>query len=592
MTRSLRWTLLLGVLLVLGLGVAACGGDDDEGDEQGTAQGTPAEGKRGGKLTSLWAGDVDFIDPGQTYYQLGTHIVRATQSTLYNPKVDDASVAEPQLADGDPQIAEDGCTVTVKIKQGVRFSPPVDREVTSADVKYGIERGFFNTVNNGYAGAYFGPLRGAEVGVEPGTKIAGIETPDDQTVEFNLQPEEGEDACPGGVLAGALQMPLAAPVPEDYAAEFDAKNPSTYGQNQVSTGPYMVENNAQGKAIGYEAGRRIHLVRNPNWDQSLDNRPAYLDEIEIQQGNDDPVVSSREVLEGQSMISGDQVPPPAILREAVTQRKDQLALVPSGGGRWAAMNSTIPPFDDINVRKAVIAGFDREALRLARGGEVVGDIPTHYIPPGMAGFEEAGGAEGFGLDFMANPKGDPELSAQYFREAGYESGKYEGSEELLMVGENAGVDERVAEVAAEQFSKLGFNIKLRKVTGDAMYTKFCNVPAAKVAICPNVGWLKDFPDPVTYLDPTFNGENILDQNNNNWTQLDDPALNEEMNAAKLISDPAERAEAWAEIDRKVTEMAPAVNYIWDDQPSLRSENVVGVMDADNALWSLSHTSLR
>jgi peptide/nickel transport system substrate-binding protein len=593
MTRSLKWTLLLGVLLALAVGVAACGGDDDDtGGEQGTTQGTPAEGKRGGKLTALWAADVDFIDPGQTYYQMGTQIVRATQATLYNPKVDDSSVAEPQLAESDPQISEDGCTVTVKIKQGVRFSPPVDREVTSADVKYAIERGFFNTVNNGYAEAYFGPVKGAEVGVDPGTKIPGIQTPDDATVEFNLQPAEGEDKCPGGVLAGALQMPLSAPVPEDYAKKFDAKNPSNYGQNQVATGPYMIENDAQGKAVGYEAGRRIHLVRNPNWDESLDNRPAYLDEIEVQQGNDDPVVSSRQVLDGDSMISGDQVPPPSVLREAVTQKKDQLALVPSGGGRWVAMNTTVKPFDDINVRKAVAAGFDRDAMRLTRGGEVVGDIPTHYIPPGMSGFDEAGGMEGPGLDFMANPKGDMNLAADYFRKAGFESGKYEGTDELLMVGENAGVDEKAAEVAAEQFSKLGFKVNLRKVTGDAMYTKFCNVPAQNVAICPNVGWLKDFPDPQTYLDPTFNGDNILPQNNSNWSELNVPALNDEMNAAKLLSDPQERADAWAEIDKKVSEEAPAVNWIWDKQANLRSENVAGVIDADNALWSFSHTSLR
>jgi peptide/nickel transport system substrate-binding protein len=240
----------------------------------------------------------------------------------------------------------------------------------------------------------------------------------------------------------------------------------------------------------------------------------------------------------------------------------------------------------------VIAGFDRDAMRLTRGGEVIGDIPTHYIPPGIAGFEEAGGQEGFGLDFMANPKGDMNLAAEYFREAGFESGRYEGTEELLMVGENAGVDARAAEVAAEQFEKMGFRINLRQVTGDAMYTKFCNVPAAKVAICPNVGWLKDFADPQTYLDPTFNGENIVDVNNSNWSQLDDPELNQQMNEAKLVTDPAERAQAWAEVDRKITELAPAVNWIWDDDPSVRSENVVGVIDADNAQWALAYTSIR
>jgi peptide/nickel transport system substrate-binding protein len=231
-------------------------------------------------------------------------------------------------------------------------------------------------------------------------------------------------------------------------------------------------------------------------------------------------------------------------------------------------------------------------MRLTRGGEVIGDIPTHYIPPGMNGFEEAGGLEGFGIDFMANPKGDMNLAAEYFRQAGFDSGKYEGNEELLMVGENAGVDARAAEVAAEQFEKMGFSINLRQVSGDAMYTKFCNVPDAKVAICPNVGWLKDFADPQTYLDPTFNGENIVPANNSNWPQLDDPELNQQMNDAKLITDPAERAQAWAEVDRKITELAPAVMWIWDDDANVRSENVVGVIDEDNATWSLPYTSIR
>jgi peptide/nickel transport system substrate-binding protein len=593
MRRSLTWTLILGAVLALTLGVAACGGDDDDegGSEQATSEGAPTEGKRGGKLTSLWGGDVDFIDPGQTYYQMGTQVVRATQSTLYAPKVDDSSVAEPQLAESDPEISDDGCTVTVTIKEGVEFSPPVSRAVTSADVKYGIERGFFNTVNNGYAGAYFGDLRGAEVGVKPGTEIAGIETPDDTTVVFNLKPRD-QGKCTGGVLAGALQMPLAAPVPKDYAAEHDAKNPSSYGQNQVSTGPYMVENDESGKAIGYEAGRRIHLVRNPNWKEGQDDRPAYLDEIEIQEGNDDATVAARRVLEGESMIDGDLAPPPAVLRQAVTQQKDQLVLAPSGGGRWIAMNTQVAPFDDINVRKAVIAGFDRDAMRLTRGGEVMGDIPTHFLPPGLSGFEEAGGLEGPGLDFMSNPKGDMEVAAEYFRQAGFDSGKYEGTDEVLMVGENQGVDGAAAEVAAEQFERLGFKVRLRQVSPDAMYTKFCNVPAQKVAICPNVGWLKDFPDPQTFLDPTFNGENILAQNNSNWSQLNDKALNEEMNAAKLITDPAERAQAWAEIDKKITELAPAVMWIWDDTPNLRSANVVGVVDDDNAKWLYAYTSLR
>ena len=62
-------------------------------------------------------------------------------------------------------------------------------------------------------------------------------------------------------------MGLTAPVPEEYAQGVRRQEEPPYGQNQVSTGPYMIENDASGKAIGYEPGKRIHLVRNPNWDK-------------------------------------------------------------------------------------------------------------------------------------------------------------------------------------------------------------------------------------------------------------------------------------------------------------------------------------
>jgi peptide/nickel transport system substrate-binding protein len=592
MRRSMHWTLILGVLLALTLGVAACGGDDDSSSEQGTTSGTPAEGKKGGKLTALWAGDTDNIDPGVTYYQMGTQIIRATQATLFAPKIDDAATNEPQLAESDPQVAEDGCTVTVTIKDDVKFSPPVDRAATSKDVKYAIERGFFNSVNNGYAGPYFGTLKGAKVGAKPGTEIPGIETPDDTTIVFNLAKAEGKDKCAGGILAQALVMPLTAPVPEEYAKKFDAETTSTYGQSQVATGPYMIENNTAGKATGYEAGRNIHLVRNPNWTESLDNRPAYVDEIDVQQGNDDATVMSRKILDGQNMISGDQPPPPAILKQALSRQKDQIALVPGGSGRWISLNTTVKPFDDINVRKAVSAGMDRDALRLTRGGEAIGDIATHYLPPGLAGFDEAGGLEGFGIDFMQNPKGDKALMAEYFKKAGFSSGKYEGNEKLLMVGDNEGVGAKTAEVAAQQLRDMGFNVELRQVTHDAMYNKFCNVPKSNTAICPNVGWIKDFSDPQTYLDPTFNGKNIIQTNNVNWPELDVPEINQAMDDAALLTDPGERAKAWAEIDRMVTEQAATVNWIWDKDTSVQSSNVQGVIDESNGIWDWAHTSIK
>ena len=199
--------------------------------------------------------------------------------------------------------------------------------------------------------------------------------------------------------------------------------------------------------------------------------------------------------------------------------------------------------------------------------------------------------KGPGFDFLANPAGDKGLAAEYFKKAGYASGKYEGSDELLMVGTSEGVAQKAAEVAKENFEKLGFKVRLRLVTQDAMYTKFCNVPSAKVDVCPNVGWFKDFADPQTMLDPTFNGKNILEQGNSNWAQLDDPAINKAMDTAEELPK-EQRAAAWAKIDQMITEQAPVIPWIWDKQPLIESANVNGVASVSNAQWELAWTSLK
>ena len=114
-----------------------------------------------------------------------------------------------------------------------------------------------------------------------------------------------------------------------------------------------------------------------------------------------------------------------------------------------------------------------------------------------------------------------------------------------MVGENVGVGANAALVAEQQFARLGFDVRLRRVALGTMFGKFCGVPSAEVAICPNVGWLKDFADAQTFLAPTFDGDRILEAGNNNWSQLDDPGVNERMDRASLLTEPAERARAWA-----------------------------------------------
>lgn len=97
------------------------------GCAQGTAKPDTARVARGGTLTMLSATDVDFLDPGRTYYTAGYQIALATQRPLYSFAPGDARRPRPDLAAAPPQIADGGRTLTVRLRSGVRFSPPVRR---------------------------------------------------------------------------------------------------------------------------------------------------------------------------------------------------------------------------------------------------------------------------------------------------------------------------------------------------------------------------------------------------------------------------------------------------------------------------------
>jgi peptide/nickel transport system substrate-binding protein len=241
----------------------------------------------------------------------------------------------------------------------------------------------------------------------------------------------------------------------------------------------------------------------------------------------------------------------------------------------------------------VIAGIDRVALRALRGGELFGAIAQHYIPPGISGFDESGAARGFaGFDWMRNPHGDRAISERYFRAAGHASGRYEGGETIVLVGSNTEPENNIAQAVDQQLRELGFETKLRLMTPDTMLTKFCGVSASEVHVCPSAGWARDFADAQTVLDPPFNGAHISPTRNPNWSELNDPALNREIERAKLIENPPERARAWAAVNRRVVELAPTIPYSWDYVPAVSSADVRGVQNDFTGGWDLSFTALR
>jgi peptide/nickel transport system substrate-binding protein len=226
----------------------------------------------------------------------------------------------------------------------------------------------------------------------------------------------------------------------------------------------------------------------------------------------------------------------------------------------------------------------------------VGAIATHFMPPGLPGFEQAGGYKGpsgSAFDFIQHPTGDMSIATKYMKKAGFSSGKCSGAHcTISMVGDNTPPGSNTAQVAKSEFEKLGFTVQLHPVDHAVMYTKFCSVPANQPNVCPNVGWIKDFNDGQAMIDIPFNGSSINPANNSNWPQLNDPAINNALNKAKLITDPTKRAETYGKIDDQIMAQAPAIPWIWDNEANISSKDVAVVINEFNALTDLSYTSLK
>jgi peptide/nickel transport system substrate-binding protein len=396
------------------------------------------------------------------------------------------------------------------------------------------------------------------------------------------------------LLIDALSLPITAPLPQSFVAPLDKHAPTTYGsQFLVSTGPYMFQADKTGKiaGIGYQPGKSETLVRNPNWNPSTDFRPAYLNEIKFNIGGDATVIG-QQVLKGTNAVQLD-TPTQAIVKLAYQQYPSQITFAAGSGDHYIGIDNAAGPFKNVNLRRAVWAGLNRAAEVKARGGSIVSSPATHFIYPGVAGFQQAGGYPGPQVDFNRNVNGDPAVAKKYMKLAGYPSGKYTGSATVQVVGANSGNSPAIIQIVNSDLTSLGFKTHVSEVDQATMYSKYCGVPKQEIDICPTVGWIRDFADPLSVLYATFYGPSIVPTNNSNWSQTNDPAINAAMRKAALVIDPTARAQAWANVDKMLVNIAAAIPETFESQPNIESKNVQGVNQLWNeGTWDMDFTSLK
>ena len=127
-----------------------------------------------------------------------------------------------------------------------------------------------------------------------------------------------------------------------------------------------------------------------------------------------------------------------------------------------------------------------------------------------------------------------------------------------------------------------------------MYAKYCGVPKQEIDVCPTVGWIRDFADPLTVLYVPFYGPAIVPTNNSNWSQVNDPPINEAMDEAELITNPtAARRRRGRTSTRCSSTWRSRLPEDFDNQPNIKSTDVAGINDAlEHGSWDFDFTSLK
>jgi peptide/nickel transport system substrate-binding protein len=563
---KLRKGVVVGTTVAVALGLAACGGGSSSDDSKKTSAGynagnnavVNASDKKGGTLKLANSSDIDSYDPARAYYAWAWNFQRYYIRTLVTPDTKpgkDGLKLVADLAEDLPKISDDGKTYTFKIKKGVKFEDGA--QITSKDIKYGIERVFAQDVLSG------GPTYIIDA-LDQGQKYPGpykdttkmglksVQTPDDSTVVFTLKE-------PNADFPYLLAMGGAAPVP---AAKDTGDK---YSDHPVSSGPYMF------KSI--EPGKKAILVRNPNWDASTDKvRKALPDTIDLTLGLDVNEIDNRLLagtLDADTAQTGVQSAAQAKVLLDANLKKN--ADNPNTGFiRYVAISEQVKPFDNEHCRMAVHYALDKVAMQTARGGaEAGGDIATNMLPPNIAGHDPK-------LDPYNTKAGKPQIEKAKQELAA--CGQPNGFSTVIAV-RNKGKEPATAEALQKSLSEIGIKATIDSSDPALYFRSTIGAPSnvhAKGYGLMLAGWGADYPTAPGYLQVLVDGRLILPSGNNNYSEINDPAINALIDDAKKATDPKKVADIWAQINEKVMKRASLLPFVYDKALNYRNPRLTNV----------------
>jgi peptide/nickel transport system substrate-binding protein len=571
--RPLSLVALCSVLAIVG---AACSNSGGGGGSTGGTGGAP---KKGGSLHVALTSDVTCtMDPNCEYYSESFALLHDMTRTLlsYKPLLGAAGdVPVPDLAAALPTVTDNAQTWTFKLKPGIMFGPPLNRPITCADFQTDFQREFSPTVTGAYS-FYYSVIQGADDFNKGKAKtISGVQCPDPNTVVFKL-------TQPTGDFNFRVTLPAAAPLPAEAIKGHDRD----YGRYLVSSGCYMWQGEdqlnfklpikQQKPAIGYQPGKSMNLVRNPAWDPSTDDlRACYVDQVNLAIGGDPSDLYNKIQTGAVDFIDDDPSEATALrtFRADPTLKNQISPSFNEDSTFYIAMNLTVPPFDDIHVRKAMNLIIDKAAMLRIRGGPDFGTPATHIDPPSMAGALPAS------YDPYNTPgeHGDLAKAKAEMAQSKYDTnqdGIWDAPEckDVFSVSNSTPPIPDVTAAVKSDIAKIGITLKDKAQETGTMYDLY-GTPAKNIGLFPSGGWLKDYADQYTFIGALFDGRSIIPSGNVNYSMVNDPTVNTMIDKCQPETGDSRNA-CWADMDKYLMEnVVPWIPWRWGKNQYLYSNRI-------------------
>lgn len=399
---------LIGMMLVLALGLAACGPDDAEPElggtdteapdgDDGTADGeTDEPTAAGGTLNIGVRDDVQRWDSSRVQ----TILFPFTRA-LYDPLIEYDENLEPVPALAtDWQIADDNSSVTITLRDDVVFHS--GRAMTAEDVAANLEVFADSELGN----QLFGPM----------AVVESWEATDDVTLEV------------------VFTQPLAELQITDLMQSWLIGDPEAFDQYDSrgeGTGPFKFVEWVPGESVVFEANTDY-------WGEG-----PLVDELNYRIfGDDDSMISAFE-----SGVVDVVWGPQAIDAERLAGDNNVVEGYPGALIDGWRINPTVPPFDNPNIRQAINYANDRETITesLYRG---FAQPLTQPFAPASPAFDEELEQE---LAF------DPERARQLIEESGLSGDELSMT---MLVNAPAADSQMASQILQAQLQELGMTVEL------------------------------------------------------------------------------------------------------------------------------------